>query len=115
MGFEGDDMLDMQTRIGSFSGLQRRLNTVKTENIAQANASLGKHRSMRETDDLYGELMSDQGAYITHSHSTQESLSGLDLQPLFSEEDLHQSLFDSYGSHKKPLMLETVGSPRIAK
>ena len=74
LGFDGDDVLDMQMRIGSYSGLKRRLNTMEGERLPKE-------------DTLFSDLISP-GDYSYRAQSTQESLSGLDMQ-LFSEEDLH--------------------------
>ena len=85
-GFDGGDMLDMQNRIGSYSSLKRRLSGANVE-VSPSIEKLSKFKS--SDDSLYGELLPGDLSYCTRAQSTQESLSGIDMQ-LFSEEDLHQ-------------------------
>ena len=60
VGFDGDDMLDMQTRIGSYSSLQRRLTGEGFSNVQSPNKPMkigmgGKHTK----EDLFNDLQSD--------------------------------------------------------
>ena len=86
-----DDMIDMQTRIGSYKQLQRRLNT---EQPLESKEDL--------LNDLFGEYALD-----ARSRSTYESLSGsATAKDIISEEEMRYELFESVGSNKDQMSKE---------
>ena len=90
IGFDGDDVLDMQQRIGTVSSLKRNLACSKADDATKFSGH----------EDIFAEDLANS-QYFTRAQSTQESLSGMENMHFFSEEDIHHQLFDSCGSHPR--------------